>query len=34
MLLMTGKAVGAATPFRLSARDGRPLTEGIVEIAV
>ena len=33
MLLARGEAVGAATPFRLTAPDGRLLTEGFVEIA-
>ncbi len=33
MLLASGEAVGAATPFRLSAPDGRLLTEGFVEVA-
>lgn len=33
MLLATGQPVGAATPFRLTAPDGRLLTEGFVEIA-
>lgn len=31
MLLATGEAVGAATPFQLTAPDGRLLTEGFVE---
>ena len=33
MLLATGEAVGAATPFRLTAPDDRLLTEGFVEVA-
>lgn len=33
MLLACGEAVGAATPFRLTAPDGRLLTEGFVEVA-
>jgi acyl dehydratase len=33
MLLARGEAVGAATPFRLTAPDGRLLTEGFVEVA-
>lgn len=33
MLLAAGEAVGAATPFRLNAPDGRVLTEGFVEVA-
>ena len=33
MLLATGEAVGAATPFRLTAPDGRLLTEGFVDVA-
>jgi hypothetical protein len=33
MLLAAGEAVGAATPFRLNAPDGRLLTEGFVEVA-
>jgi acyl dehydratase len=33
LLLARGEAVGAATPFRLTAPDGRLLTEGFVEVA-
>ncbi len=33
LLLACGEAVGAATPFRLTAPDGRLLTEGLVEAA-
>ncbi|MDP2258553.1 MAG: hypothetical protein Q8J89_02390 [Caulobacter sp.] len=32
MLLAAGEAVGAATPFQLTAPDGRLLTEGFVEV--